>query len=514
LVTSTRDVWSLGLTIYEMLTGQPLFEQKQDGYLDRIDSDVRPAVVAKAGRELEMVIKSCWNRDPNRRMTLFQIARLFSEVEWNLVDGADPKATKEFLALFPLDAGASHREFELRLKVQAEEIRELKSVLESGTAGASDSSVNRLEAENVALDVEVSMKAQEVSALKAGIAYLLDRAGARSCGKSEAAPSAFLARIQQGESATQRELELRVTAQCHEISMLKWAVGSRSGGRVSLSEVELKVKNDALKAEVSAKAREIATLEGGLAYVMDQSAKPKPGKDTSVTGIPDVEGEWVQEALEEGVRKALDKIKLPLGVTAIGDGAFSDCDHLTEVDIPDGVTSIGDYAFYGCFSLKEVTIPSRVATLGSYVFCGCSGLKKVTLRCDVTTIRGWAFCGCSGLVEVLIPEGVTTIGCYAFEGCSSLIEMVIPAMVEIMDDCAFKDCSGLKRLTTPSRFKVLGGDVFLNVQEIEYLHLLGSQLSSSVVASLADHLSSTARVIGPDLTGEVGAFGNFKIAPA
>ena len=41
-------------------------------------------------------------------------------------------------------------------------------------------------------------------------------------------------------------------------------------------------------------------------------------------------------------------------VTSIGDGAFFDCDSLTNITIPDSVTSIGDWAFDYCYSLTTV----------------------------------------------------------------------------------------------------------------------------------------------------------------
>lgn len=43
-----------------------------------------------------------------------------------------------------------------------------------------------------------------------------------------------------------------------------------------------------------------------------------------------------------------------LGVTSIGDCAFSGCDNLTSVVIPDSLTSIGNSAFKYCSSLTSV----------------------------------------------------------------------------------------------------------------------------------------------------------------
>lgn len=75
-------------------------------------------------------------------------------------------------------------------------------------------------------------------------------------------------------------------------------------------------------------------------------------------------------------------------VTAIGPGAFDDCDRITAVEIPSTVVSIGEEAFSGCERLASIEIPANVATIGYKAFEGCDKLRKArvpeTLKSQVT----------------------------------------------------------------------------------------------------------------------------------
>ena len=161
---------------------------------------------------------------------------------------------------------------------------------------------------------------------------------------------------------------------------------------------------------------------------------------------------------------SLASIEIPVGVTSIGAGAFDSCGSLTSVEIPAGVTSIGDNAFLDCTSLENVTmgdvtninestfqsrkslasmkITNSVTSIGNYAFSNCTNLKSVTMA-SVTSIGDGAFSGCTSLASIEIPDGVTSIGAAAFEG-SGLTSVTIPGSVTNIGEGAFNGCDSLK----------------------------------------------------------------------
>ena len=119
------------------------------------------------------------------------------------------------------------------------------------------------------------------------------------------------------------------------------------------------------------------------------------------------------------------KFVTPLGVTSIGDFAFSHCSNLREITMPPGVTSIGDDAFNSCRNLQKITLPSGMTSIGDGAFSHCSNLREITLPPGVTSIGDGAFGGCNNLREITLPSSVTSIGDYAFNSCRNLQEVIL-----------------------------------------------------------------------------------------
>ena len=130
-----------------------------------------------------------------------------------------------------------------------------------------------------------------------------------------------------------------------------------------------------------------------------------------------------------------------------------------DVRIPDGVTAIGEKAFYKYWKLKSVTIPGSVTIIGEYAFYDCTILASVTIPGSVTSIGKSAFESCTSLVSVTIPDGVTSIGEYAFNYCTSLASVTIPASVKSIGMMAFNYCTSLTEVRyggTAEQWKLIG----------------------------------------------------------
>ena len=65
-----------------------------------------------------------------------------------------------------------------------------------------------------------------------------------------------------------------------------------------------------------------------------------------------------------------------------------------------GVTSIGDYAFTNFYVLKTVTISDSVTTIEKCAFAGCSSLETLYVSDSVTKIKEAAFYECTALSDI------------------------------------------------------------------------------------------------------------------
>ncbi len=287
--------------------------------------------------------------------------------------------------------------------------------------------------------------------------------------------------------------------------------------------------------------------EGGIEYEYDTETL----EATLVYGS-DCEGELVINAtvghgflrnpltvvgIAEGAFEysVLTKVSIPSTVKTIGQGAFKDCDDLTEItidenspylsfqggvlfnkgktvlyhallpvvgeyEIPEGVMSVGDNAFRGCTGLTGVAISSTVAQIGDHAFYDCTSLnsivvatgnsyfavqdgilfnhtKKKMLRVLPSAIDG----------AYTIPSYVNEIGRYAFEMCSGLTSLTIPCGVTTVGNGAFDSCSSLEELTVDFNYD-------LTLANIEN-HFSGCNLRIINVRTESDYKSAQIKKI-------------------
>ena len=147
------------------------------------------------------------------------------------------------------------------------------------------------------------------------------------------------------------------------------------------------------------------------------------------------------------------QLKIPDGVTEIGDSAFIGCSVLTHITMPDSVTKIGDSAFAGCSALEHITIPDSVTKIGDSAFESCYALTHITIPNSITKIRDSVFSDCYALTQVTIPNSVNEIGNLAFWHCETLTQITIPNSVTKIGNNAFAYCYDLKDIDLPENVK-------------------------------------------------------------
>ncbi len=170
--------------------------------------------------------------------------------------------------------------------------------------------------------------------------------------------------------------------------------------------------------------------------------------------------------------KGVESITVPAGITQIGDQAFACCD-VKEIIFEDGskLESIGNGAFHNCDYLTDITIPEGVKSIGYDAFGYCTRLADITLPSGVTAIEDYAFQACSELTEITIPDGVRSIGDYAFVACSKLASVTMPSDVDDIGDYAFADCIQLVSISISKDVESIGDYAFVGCSELSSIKI-------------------------------------------
>ena len=213
-------------------------------------------------------------------------------------------------------------------------------------------------------------------------------------------------------------------------------------------------------------------------------------------------------------------------VTNIGDGAFFDCESVTNMAIGAYVASIGDWAFAFCPSLTNVNFRGNPPGLGGtnvfnndtgsvYYLPGSAGWGPTfgglgavlwnppvpynyTTNNNTITITGYtgsggavvipntinflpvasigesAFQQRGGLSSVTMPDSVTNIGLSAFLGCPELTSVTIPGSVANIGISAFYNCVSLTNATIANGVSGIGELTFAYCTSLASVTIPGS----------------------------------------
>ena len=153
-------------------------------------------------------------------------------------------------------------------------------------------------------------------------------------------------------------------------------------------------------------------------------------------------------------------------VTAIADGAFSDCYDITKICIPDTVTSIGSGAFKRCIRLKSVILSKNITAIPDSLFEYCISLDSYEIPSHITSIGKGAFKGCFLMNSVKLHDNITTIPESAFEECTSFTSFEVSDKVTSIGTNAFKDCIYLQKVTIGLNVYSIGENAFNGCEQL------------------------------------------------
>jgi len=205
-------------------------------------------------------------------------------------------------------------------------------------------------------------------------------------------------------------------------------------------------------------------------------------------------------------------IRLPEGLTHIGNGAFSDCWNLVNINLPNSLIYIGDGAFSSCLSAyitlpinlkhvgrgaidsrikhvrsnsptfaihdnclidnkekrlivylsddQNVIIPANITQIGDYAFLDHKNLSSVIFPEDLESIGDYAFAYCEKLSLVKFSYGLKYIGNNSFDGCSNLIDIKLPQSLSYIGNKSFWNCQRLTHINISPQLKHIGDEAF------------------------------------------------------
>ncbi|WP_410072744.1 leucine-rich repeat protein [Anaerostipes sp.] len=146
----------------------------------------------------------------------------------------------------------------------------------------------------------------------------------------------------------------------------------------------------------------------------------------------------------------IQKVQIPTSVKEIGDYAFRNCLHLTEISFGKGLKRVGEKAFWGCKGLKKISFSDNEdtdceLTIGGYAFSGCTNLEEVRLSENVRAIYQEAFYNCSSLKQIKLASKLKYMGGRVFEG-TGITSITIPKTLESASSIHGGALAGAKKL--------------------------------------------------------------------
>lgn len=124
-------------------------------------------------------------------------------------------------------------------------------------------------------------------------------------------------------------------------------------------------------------------------------------------------------------------IQLGIKTDTLGNHAFDSCKGLITIDLQNSnLKTIGAYCFYNCANLSEFKLPDSVAAIGDGAFRNCESMTNIELIAqdaqgnqvgNLSELGAYVFQGCNSLQSLTFPKSYgESIELSEFEGCRSL----------------------------------------------------------------------------------------------
>ena len=179
----------------------------------------------------------------------------------------------------------------------------------------------------------------------------------------------------------------------------------------------------------------------------------------------------------------------------ISEGAFYNCENLTNITLGDAVTGISTNAFYNCKSLTDITIGRGVKYIQSDAFYSCSRLKNVY----ISDMAAW--CGISFTESGGNPLSYAE---YLYLNNKLVTDLVIPAGIKEIKSYAFRDYNNLASVTIPDSVTKIGKSVFYNCSDLVSVYYCGTLAQWNEISVESGNvylLNANLSVVEPELTG-------------
>lgn len=169
--------------------------------------------------------------------------------------------------------------------------------------------------------------------------------------------------------------------------------------------------------------------------------------------------------------------RLPDGVAAVANSAFSGCTELTSIILNDAIKQVGIGVFDNCYALDSIYVPNGIEVwrsqlvstawykrqpmgvvyLGPVAFGKGFGDECLRIKTGTRCVADGGFTACGDWCEqVILPKGLVYIGGSAFDHFENLKTLRVPSTVKYISDYAFSNCTSLSIINMPENLQKMG----------------------------------------------------------